>query len=140
MARDRSSYAGLAAAAVFLAGWFIVGDASVRIVVLAVVAFYVALIVAQTASRRALVVAVAAAMCSALVAYKARSSQLTGQATYFNGRGRWGMGTELVTCEASPSKFRQAVKTTWEGSLFLALVGGGCFILHRKLRDVEDFP
>jgi len=88
-----SKYAGLAAVAVFLVGWFIVGNALVRITVLGVAAFIIALAVAQTASHRALVVAVAAAICSALVAYNAAACERTGKANYCDGHCRWGLGT-----------------------------------------------
>src|ERR1051325_4461091 len=108
-----SKYAGLAAVAVFLVGWFIVGNALIRIAVLGVAALIIALAVAQTASCRALVVAVAAAICSALVAFNAASCERTGKANYSDGHGRWGLGTVPVTREGSPGKFRQATNNTW---------------------------
>jgi hypothetical protein len=133
-----SKYAGLAAAAVFLVGWFIVGNAAIRVTVLGVVAFIVALAAAQTASRRAVVGAIAAAICSALVAYKAHTCQLSGTAPYFTGQGRWGLHTKLVTRDTSPSEFRQAIKTIWTGSALLASVSAGCLLLQGTFRRVED--
>ena len=140
MADDRSNYAGLAGAAVFLAGLLIVGNATVRLAVLALVGFFVALVTSPTASRQLIVCAIAIALCSALVAYKARTSEVTGKATYFNGHGRWFLGTEMVTREDSPARFRQATNETWAASLFLAMVSGGCFMFNRKFRSAEDLP
>jgi len=137
MADDRSNYAGLAAAAVFLVGLVIVGNTAVRIAVLGVIAFYVALVVARTASRRFLIWAIAVAVCTTLVAYKAASSEVTGKATYHNGHGRWFLGTEEVTREGSPTKFRQAINETWAASLFLALISAICFMFYRKLESAE---
>lgn len=134
-----SKYAGLAAVAVFLTGWFIVGNATVRMAVIGVGAFIIALAVAQTASRRGLVVGIAAAVCSALVAYHAFSFEKTGRANFHHWRARGGW-SEPVTREESPAKFRQATNNTWALSLFLAMVSGGCFILYRKLENADDFP
>jgi hypothetical protein len=117
---------------------FIIGDAKGRIEVLGVATFIVALAAAKTASRPALVAAIAAAICTALVAYKAHTCQVTGTAPYFTGHGRWGLHTKLVTRETSPSEFRQAIKTIWTGGALLASVSAGCFLLHRTFRRVED--
>lgn len=140
METDRSNYAGLAAASVFLVGLLIVGNAAVRIAVLGVIAFGIALAVSRTQSRRLLVWSIAIALCSTMVAYKAVSFQIRGEATYFNGKGRWYLGTELVSRNGSPAKFRQAIQETWGVSMFLALVTGICFTFHRKLRAVEYEP
>ena len=134
-----SKYAGLAAVAMFLTGWFIVGSATVRMAVLGVAAFIIALAVVQTASRRALVAGIAAAICGAMVAYHAFSFEKTGRANYHHWRGR-GAWSEPVTREESPARFREATNNTWALSVFLVLVSGGCFIFYRKLENAEDFP
>ncbi len=140
MADERANYAGLAAAAVLLVGLLIVGNTATRIGVSGVIIFVVALVVVPTGSLRFVVVAIGVAVCSAWVAYKAASCELTGKATYCTGRGRWGLRTEEVTREASPVKFRQAANNTWAGSLFLALVSAGCFMFRWKLESSEDLP
>jgi len=137
MGTDRSSYAGLAAAAVFLTGLLIVGNAAVRIAALGVIAFGIALGISRTQSRRLVVWSIAIALCSTMVAYKAVSFQIRGQARYFNGNGRWYLGTELVTRDGSPEKFNQAVQQTWAACIFLILISGICFTFHRKLRTAE---
>jgi hypothetical protein len=139
MSDGPSKYAGLAAVAVFLTGCFIVGNATVRMEVLGVAVFIVALAVVQTASRRALVVCAAAAICSALVAYHAFASEKTGRANYVHWRGRGGW-SEPVTREGSPARFREAANNTWAVSLFLFMVSGGCFIFYRKLENADDLP
>jgi type IV secretory pathway VirB2 component (pilin) len=137
---DRSNYAGLAAGAVFLVGLLIVGNATTRITVVAVIAFGIALAVARSRSQRFLIWAFAVAVCSTLVAYKAICFEVRGTATYFNGHGRWNMRTELVTREASPAKFRQAIQETWAASLFLAMFSALLFTFHRKLWNAEHDP
>ena len=140
MANNRSNYAGLAAAAVFLAGLLIIGNAATKIAVLGVVAFGIALVASRTQSRRFLIWAIAVAVCSILVAYEAVSFGARGEATYFNGHGRWYLGTELVTREGSPAKFGRAIKETWAACLFLASISVTCFAFHRKLRSAEYDP
>lgn len=140
METDRSNYAGLAAAAVFLVGLFIVGNAVVRIAVLGVIACGIALAVSRTQSQRLLVWCIAITLCSTMVAYKAVSFHIRGEATYFNGNGRWYLGTELVTRDGSPVKFNQAIQQTWAACIFLALISGVCFTFHRKLRAAEYDP
>ena len=140
MENDRSNYAGLAAAAVFLVGLIIIGNAAVRLAVLGLVVFGIALAASRTQSQRCLVWAIAVAVCSSLVAYEAVSFRVSGQATYFNGHGRLSLGTELVTREGSPTEFGQAIKETWAACLFLALISAMCFMFHRKLRSAEYDP
>jgi len=137
MVNERSNYAGIAAASVFLVGLLIVGNAAVRVAVLALITFAIALAISRTQSQRFLVGAVAVAICSAMVAYRAVSFQVRGKATYFNGHGRSYLGSELVTREGSPVKFDQAIKQTWTACTFLALISGICFKFHWKLRSAE---
>jgi hypothetical protein len=139
MENDRSNYAGLAAAAVFLVGLLIVGNAAVRIAVLALITVVTAMAVSSR-SQQFLVLAVTAAVCSTLVAYKAVSFEVRGEATYFNGHGRRHLGTELVTRERSPEKFGKAIKETWAACLFLGLISGICFTFHRQQRRAEYDP
>jgi hypothetical protein len=138
MARLRPTYAGFAGAAVFLVGLLLLGNPAVRLAVSAVIVFAVALAVSSTASRRLLVLAVAVAICSALVAGKAASCQVTGQATCLTWASVRGLGTEVVTREESPARFRRATNTTWEFSLLLALVSAACFLLRRPLANYEE--
>lgn len=140
MARNPSSYAGVAAAAVFLTGLFIVGNTSVRIAVSSLVVFLVALALAPTGSARALIGAIVAAICSGLVAYHALSCEKTGHATLHHWGSRGAGWNEPVTREGAPAKFREATNNTWALSLLLLMASGGLFVFHRKLESSDEFP
>jgi hypothetical protein len=81
------------------------------------------------AKRAAALLAIILALCSAFMAYRAMSSELSGNAIYGNRPGR------RVTRESEPEKFREAVSGNWSFSGILIVLAGISYALHRKIDD-----
>src|SRR4051812_22467127 len=132
---DRPNYAGPAAAAVFLVGLFIIGNWALKIAISGVVLFIIALATFRTPSRQSLIGCIGLGVCCALIAYKALSYEISGIGIYFNGQGRLSLGTETVTRQQSPAKFRQGANMTWGFSAYFGVFSAAYFVRYRKLRS-----
>ena len=81
------------------------------------------------AKRAAALLAIILALCSAFMAYRAISSEVSGGAIYGY------RPSQRVTRESEPEKFREAVSGYWSFSGILILLAGVSFVLHRKIDD-----
>jgi hypothetical protein len=83
----------------------------------------------EHAKRAAALLAIILALCSAFMAYRAISSEVSGEAIYGY------RPSQRVTRESEPEKFREAVSGYWSFSGILILLAGVSFVLHRKIDD-----
>ena len=86
------------------------------------------------AKRGWLLGAIVTMIASGVVAYWAVGNEIGGKVSYQRGiRG----GSETVSREDSPSKFRELNNIRWATSGFFLAVSHVCFGFHRKLGDVS---
>jgi hypothetical protein len=132
MIEGPSRYGGVAAVMVFGVGLLIVGKIMTGLAVLGVGVLALLVMGAPTFAAKVFFLAVGALVCSGAFGYRATSNEITGKATYVQGKAK----IVTVTRDDSRSKFREVTNVSWAISGFCLIVSGLGFVYSRKLHDV----